>query len=87
MLRIRMPDSAIRPRIALKPKGWWKTSSVGTAPTRPSGAVANTMTMVVNERTCSMMTVRVTISISGKTVTSAVIAFSLSSTEPAVSIR
>ena len=45
------------------------------------------MNMVENERTWIMMTVSVTISISGKIETSAVIALALSSTAPAVSMR
>ncbi len=45
------------------------------------------MNMVANERTWIMITVSVTMSMMGNTATSDSIAFSLSSTEPAVSMR
>ena len=50
-----MPDSAIKPTRALMPNGCWNSSSVGTTPIKPSGAVRNTMVIAEMERTCRMI--------------------------------
>jgi hypothetical protein len=79
---VHMPARPINPRIALKPKGWLKRSKAGTTPARPSGAVSITMVMVERLRTCRMMTISVAAIISGKTWTTATLAFSDSSMLP-----
>ncbi|MNG14190.1 hypothetical protein D3C84_979250 [compost metagenome] len=87
MLRIRMPDSAIRPTRALIPNGCWKISNVGTTPIRPSGAVRNTMIMAEIERTCTMMISSVRATMIGTSGTIALPALPDSSMAPACSIR
>jgi len=73
--------------MALKPNGWLNVSSIGTTPTRPSGAVTMTMAIVEKDRTCSMMTTSMAAIIAGKTLTSAVLAFAASSIDPPISMR
>ncbi|OWK26000.1 hypothetical protein AJ87_47255 [Rhizobium yanglingense] len=60
---------------------------IGTTPTRPSGAVSMTMDIVEKDRTCSMMTINMTAIMAGKTLASAVLAFSASSIDPRSSMR
>ncbi|MNN41258.1 hypothetical protein D3C81_1553650 [compost metagenome] len=76
-----MPISA---RMALKPKGWSNSSSAGTAPITPSGAVAKTMNITPKERTWNMITTRVSRIITGNSAASALLALALSSTGPAM---
>src|SRR3982751_6400122 len=59
VLRMRMPESAIRPTSALMPNGCWNTSKVGMTPMRPSGAVANTIVITDIERTWTMIVISV----------------------------
>ena len=82
-----MPPSAMMPRIATKPSGAWNTSSAGTTPIRPSGAVSTTIHMREKSCSCSISSSRMVTSISGATASSALLALSLSSTAPPTSMR
>ncbi|MCY1412495.1 hypothetical protein D9M71_279050 [compost metagenome] len=79
-----MPISA---RMALKPKGWLNSSSTGTAPISPSGAVAKTMNIRAKERTWNMIVTRVSRIITGNSAASALLALALSSTGPPMVTR
>ncbi|MNV73458.1 hypothetical protein D3C71_1666090 [compost metagenome] len=82
-----MPPSAMMPSIATKPSGDWNTSSAGTTPIRPSGAVSTTIHMREKFCSCSMSNSRMVININGATASSALFALSLSSTAPPTSMR
>ena len=50
MLRIKMPDKADQAENGVEAKGLMQQEQNGTAPTRPSGAVRNTMAIADRER-------------------------------------
>ena len=52
-----------------------------------NGAVINTMAMVENDRTCSMMTISMAAIMAGKTLPKAVLALAASSIDPPISMR
>ena len=67
MLRIRMPDSAIRPRMALKPNGWWKIEQRRNGADQPERCRQRTPSpSPQNERTWKMMTISVRMIMIGK---------------------
>ena len=82
-----MPHSAVTPRIATKPSGAWKISNAATTPIRPSGAVRSTMNIFEKLCSCSIRIVRIVSSMTGNTAASALLALSLSSTAPPMSMR
>jgi hypothetical protein len=53
-LRMIMPDSAMAPSMATKPKGTRNTSRNRVMPIRPSGAVRNTIRLLEMLRNCSI---------------------------------
>ncbi len=69
------------------PNGCWNNSRVGTTPIRPSGAVANTISIAEIERTWKMMVIRVSAIMIGKIGAMARLALPDSSIEPPSSIR
>jgi hypothetical protein len=87
VLRIRIPDSAISPTNALMPNGCLNTRKVGMTPIRPSGAVANTITIIEMDRTWKMIVTSVSAIMIGKSGAKARLALPDSSIEPPSSMR
>ena len=82
-----MPASAINPSRATKPKGRLAMRSAPVAPISPSGAVTNTNAS--REKLCSWIirNASITIAMTGNTAASALLALTLSSIDPPVSMR
>ncbi len=87
VLRMIMPASAMRPSSATKPNGRLERSNAPVAPISPSGAVTNTKAS--REKLCSWIISSASIAtpMTGNTAASALLAFTLSSIDPPVSMR
>jgi len=86
-LRMIMPDSAIVPSIATKPKGRLKARRNAVTPIIPSGAVSTTMMVREKLCNCSISTVSTTSTNSGTPAATELPPLLLSSTAPPSSIR
>ena len=82
-----MPDSAIVPSRATKPKGLPKASRKAVTPIMPSGAVSTTMTVREKLFNCSISTVSTVRMKTGMPAPTEELPLALSSTEPPTSSR
>ena len=81
-LRMIMPDSAIVPSMATKPKGLPKSNKAIVTPMIPSGAVSTTITVREKFCNCSISTVSTTRKNSGTPAATEAPPLALSSTDP-----
>ncbi|MNJ76687.1 hypothetical protein D3C77_740200 [compost metagenome] len=82
-----MPNMAITPSMATKPKGLPNSSSAATTPIRPSGAVSTTISTRAKLCSCTISSVNTATAISGICALMDDWPFALSSTGPPTSIR
>ena len=82
-----MPDSAIVPSSATKPKGLPKASRKAATPMRPSGAVSTTMMVREKLFSCSISTVSTVSTKTGMPAPTEPLPLALSSTAPPTSRR